>query len=378
MLMTLLTARGESLGKLLESVERNNLTLREMREEMKAQGYEIKEENRLDNTGVEYSPFYRKGAEGIASSELIVTQEFDFPTLYAVRGKAGKSRVNVLEKQYALAARDLMLEAAENYVGLVRVEKVRAHLEEQLANAEKLATAYAKKADEGDATSIDVNRISIQVMQIRKDLLACDGEKAAIEAAIKALNGYESFDSAGAEYPDWAGNTMSVADPGNDAEVALAASEVESSRMEESVAKQQWLPKLTLGYRRNTEMEEASHGFVVGASFPFFTAGNKMKAARARRAAAEVAMDNARHKVAGEVEAALREIEIARSSLLLYDAPLLDETRRLLAKSLELGQITITDYYSELATINERKLDYIELEYEYYRKMCVLYKNQLK
>ena len=40
---------------------------------------------RQEELSVEYSPFFAKGIDGMASSELVVTQGFDFPTLHAAR-----------------------------------------------------------------------------------------------------------------------------------------------------------------------------------------------------------------------------------------------------------------------------------------------------
>lgn len=370
-----LMARSEELGRLLESVERKNLSLRETREEMKATGFELKEQNLPENTSVEYSPFFLRGADGIASSELIVTQEFDFPSLYFARHKSGKSRMAVEQQRYLLQARDILIEAAMNYITLVKLNKVKGLLYSRLATAEKLSESYAKKAAAGDATSLEVNEAKLQVMTLRRMILSNETEISSIQSAIKNLNGYEPFDCEAKGYPAWTLTGASSEGIDSDAEIKLAASEVESSRSEESVARQSWVPKLTLGYRRNTELEEASHGFVVGASFPLFTSSAKMKAAKARKAAAEIGMDNARQKVTAEVDAINTELSIIGRSLSSFDHSLLDETQRLLEKSVDLGQLTVTEYYTELNQLNERRMEYIESEYEYYQKLCVLYKN---
>ena len=122
---------------------------------------------------------------------------------------------------------------------------------------------------------------------------------------------------------------------------------------------------------------KASNGFVVGASFPLFTTSAKVKASKARRAAAEVNMENARLQVASEFETARQELQIIKRSMQEYNPALIDDTQRLLMKSVELGQMTLTDYYTELISLNETKMSYIDLEYEYYRRLCILYRNRL-
>ncbi len=369
--------RADELSGLLKSVDERNLELTGEREQMKAAGYELKEQNTLDNTSVEYSPFFRKGAAGVASSELIVSQELDFPTLFAARGKAGKKQMEALEQKYRLDCRDILIQATESYIELVRLTRVKKALEGQLADAEKLDELFTKKYNAGDATSIELNRIKIQIMDLKRELLANESEIVGVRTTINNLNGYEDYPCGATEYPQWTFSDADLMPLDNDAEVKAAASEVESLRGEENVAKQSWVPKLTLGYRRNTELDEASNGFVVGASFPLFSTSSKVKAAKARKAAAEVEMENTRLKVASEIAATRNDLAIISKSLGLYDVKLIDETERLLNKSVELGNLTITDYYVELATLNERRMTYIELEYEYYRGLCVLYKNTL-
>ncbi len=367
--------KGDELSRLLLSVEKNNLELKAMREELKAAGYDLKEQNRLDNTSVEYSPFFRRGADGIASSELIVTQEFDFPTLYVARGKAGKSQAAYLDRRYDVARRDVQLSVAENYLSLVRLNKIRKLLGEQLMEADKLLSLSEKKSEVGQITSIELNRVKLQIMELKKSLLDTETEALAIKNELNHLNGYEELDCAAMDYPDWKDDKAVNVE--SDASVLAAASGVEAAKQDESVAKQSWVPKLTLGYRRNTEMEASSNGFVVGASFPLFTSSYRVKASKARRVAAEVNMENARLQAEADIENARKELLIIERSLTVYDRKLIDDTQRLLLKSVELGNMTMTDYYVEQSGLYESKMAYIDLEYEYYKRLSVLYKNRL-
>lgn len=372
-----LMVRGDELSLLLESIERENLLLRARREEMKALGFELKEQNLPENTSVEYSPFFRRGAEGIASSELIVTQEFDFPSLYVARDKAAKGKLNSAEREYMVDAREILIEAAMNYLSLVRLNRIRKLLDVRLMNSQNLADSFVKKASVGEATSVDVNTSRLEVMSVQQLILANETEVNSVRSALMVLNGYTPFDFKAENYPDWNFTDGSVVAPDSDAEVLLASSELESGKLEEKVAKQSWVPKLTLGYRRNTELEQASHGFVVGASFPLFTSSSKLKSAKARKAAADINLENARRKVRSEIESVSGELNLLRKSMEVFDIRLLDDTQRLLNKAVELGQMPVTDYFTELSVLNDRRMEYIEIEYEYYVKLCVLYKNKL-
>lgn len=370
--------RADEFSGLMASVERQNLSLKQMREEMKAAGYEIKEQNLPDNTSLEYSPFFRRGAEGIASSELIVTQEFDFPSLYIARNKAGKSKMAMAERQYLVEARNVMIEAALNYINLVKLNKVNHLLKARLDNAQKLSESTTKKFEAGEVTSVEMNTVRMMNVTLGQQILANDADIASVKSALKELNGYEPIVCEAESYPDWTFSEGLSHETESDAEYQLAKSEVENGRMEEKVARQGWVPKLTLGYRRNTELEEASNGFVVGASFPLFSNSAKVKAAKARKAAAEIGMENIRLKVASEIESLKEELSLISKSMSIYDKNLVEDTERLLWKSVDAGRITILEYYNELNLLNERRMEYIDVEYEYYKKLCVLYKNYLR
>lgn len=56
--------------------------------------------------------------------------------------------------------------------------------------------------------------------------------------------------------------------------------ESSAARKQISASKQGWLPKLELGYRRNTESGHPLNGVVVGFSFPLFENRNKVKIAK--------------------------------------------------------------------------------------------------
>ena len=102
-----------------------------------------------------------------------------------------------------------------------------------------------------------------------------------------------------------------------------------------------------------------------------------MKAAKARKAAAAIEAENARVKAENEFENALQEVRLIQRSMSAYNLPLLDETAALLLKSVELGNITYTDYILEIIQLNEKKSAYYDLEFSYYRKLATLYRNSL-
>ena len=69
------------------------------------------------------------------------------------------------------------------------------------------------------------------------------------------------------------------------------------ARKQIAVNKSQWLPKLELGYRRNTESGTPFNGLVVGFSFPLFENRNKVKIAKAQALNIEIGRASCRERV---------------------------------------------------------------------------------
>lgn len=378
-----LYAQSDELSALLKKADDNNLSLQAARQDIAAAGYEISAANTLEATSIEYSPFFRKGASGVASSELVVSQEFDFPTLYAARGKAGKMQREALEKGYATTRRDLLLSVNRTYLDIVGLRRSRKILEERAMIADSLLSLFEKRLDNGYATALDVNRIKMEQMDLKSELLQNETDVRNAVEKLKSLCGDVSgpFEVKAADYPypitSESPESIISAFMENATEIKAARAALLASGEEVKVARQGWIPKLTAGYRRNTELDEASNGFIVGASIPLFSTGKQVKAAAARRAAAQLNLEDAEMTAQTEAKNSLNEFLQLRESLKLTDMNLINGTLRLLRKSVEAGNMSATDYYIESDKIYQKISSYLSIENRLHQSMATLRKNTL-
>ena len=372
---------AQGIDSVLSAIETNNIQLKAMRAEINAATHELKAENSLDGPSIEYSPFFRRGASGVASSEMVVSQEFDFPTLYAARGKSGKLQRNVLDKGLDSSRRDILLNAKLTCLELVYLDRQKEILAEREAVAVELQKLFGKRFDEGEVNILEVNRVKIENMEV---LAAVAENRAAISRArnaLTALNGDIPVDPGEISYPEiplWL-----ISDEGapslteNDTELKAAHASIEAARQEINVSRQGWLPKITLGYRRNTELDEASNGFLVGVSVPIFSNSSKVKAAKSRLVASQLNMDDTRARIANEVTSSLAELKSLHGVISLYDLPLMKKTLALMKKSVELGNMSVIDFYIESDKIYSKIQDYLSLENRYHTLAATLLKNEL-
>lgn len=372
---------SSNLGQVLSEIERNNLRLQAMRLDNKAESHNIDAENRPEATSVEYSPFFRREVSGIASSELVVSQEFDFPTIYGARSKSGQLRKENLNIRYMALRRELLLDAKQKYLDLILLSQNGKILAERMANSDELLALYDKKFRQGDATVIEINKIKMERMNLQTELLQNESDIRNLKSSLSALNADCPLPLDSVDYPDMpplaSYDSFRESVLANDITIKTSQSDVKVAEQELRVTKQGWLPKLSIGYRRNTEIDEASNGFLVGASFNLFSNGSRVKSSRIKKEAAELALDNARI----EAEAELRELydELAKISemLKIYDIGLMNESLRLLRKSVEYGNTPLLDYYTEADQIYLQIETYLSLNNRYHKLMAEIDKNSL-
>lgn len=373
--------KAQNTDSVLKSIENHNKELQATRKSHEASELEIKTGNNLEDLSVEYSPFYRKGANGMASSELVVKQGFDFPTLYAARRKSGKLQQNMLDLQYLALRREILLEAKRNCLDLIFAEKEKALLEMRRSNADELLRLYEKKMEAGDATAIEMNKIKLECMGISTEMARNEAARSMYMQSLVALNGNEPLSFNEKEYPkeitEDSYESVIEKNLSVDLELRMAQAATEVSRQEIKVSKQKVIPKFEVGYRRNTEMKEASHGFLVGASIPVFSSRNKVKAAKAQFAASQMQQESIRIQTESRIRSEYEEMKKLKSTLQTYDIRLMYSTLEILRKAVEGGELSLTEYYTEADGIYRKLQEYIEVENQYYKATASLHKNDL-
>ena len=364
--LTPVPASAVSISEVLHIIESNNLQLRAASADNAAAEAGMRAENTLPPLSVEFSPFFRPGVAGMASSELVVSQEFDFPTLYGSRNRQASLERNALDGATAVERRDLLLDAETQCITLVRLQREAELTANRHATSQTLLEAYEKSLALGRATVLDVNRIRLELQDLELQQLQCSADMAAAVGALRTLNGGAELDLSGLDYERDAMAVFNAeAAEGllqSDASLSAARAEIEAARHNVSVAKSGWLPSLSLGYRRNSEGDEAANGFLVGAALPLVGNSSKTRAAKARLSASELQLEAARDDAESRLNNTLVEIGRMQATLRATDPTLIEETLTLYAKSLEAGQITITEYYQATTGLYDRLQTRITIE----------------
>ena len=375
------SAGAQGIAETLSVIERNNLKLQALKQSALADKMEVQTLNNLDDPTVEYSSFYTSGTSGQASSELEVIQGFDFPTLYAARHKAGRYRQDAIESEYAAARRDVLLAAKLVCIDLIRLRQENSLITQRLECADRLLTLFETRLDEGDVGILEVNRIKMK----RMDMLSAQTANASAHRealqSLLAMNGGLLLEFTADTYPseETAPDMDALMDEvlATDPTLLAAGATVQAARGDISVSRQGWLPRIEVGYRRNTELDEKLHGFLVGGSVPLFSNRKKTRIARAQANSAQLIYDDARLKAQAEVQSQFNELRQLEVTLAVYDLPLMEQTLALLYEAVTAGQISIIEYYAEADDVYAGMLSRIETECGYRKLLAEVYKNRL-
>lgn len=374
-------SQAQTIDDVLRSIEENNKTLQAQRQATQAGKMEIQTRNNLEDPSVEYSPFFAKGVDGMASSELVVTQGFDFPTLYAARRQSGKLQQEVLEHQQQAARREVLLTAKNLCLDLIRLNQENALLTERKRNSDELLKLFEERFEKGDAGILEVNKIKMEQMSIQTEVAQNNAAHRMALQQLLAMNGNLPLEFSADTYPqvepinDY--NTLYNEVMTTNAGLLEADAAVRAATKEVNVNKQSWLPKIEVGYRRNTSVGEKSNGFLVGGSLPLFSNRKKTKIARAQALSAQLQLDDARLQTEAQVQSRFNEMQQLREAMQAYDVTLMHKTLRLLNDAVKAGQLSVIDFYVEAENVYKNLQAYIVLENQYQKLMASIYENRL-
>lgn len=374
------SAKAQDISAVLKSVEQNNMELKARLKGNEAADIENKSQNTLEDLSIEYSPFFQSETSGIASSELVITQGFDFPTLYGARKKAGQLQRNVLDMQYQTARRDILVNAKKLCLDIINYNKQKQLLQERRKNADELLAMFELKFKNGDATSLELNKIKLDRMNLETELVQADTKHANAMQQLQALNGGQPIEVNMTEYPQAPADdevTMYEKAVATDWTVRTAQASVLAAEQDVKVNKQSWIPKFEIGYRRNTEGDNASNGFLIGGSIPLFSSKNKVKIAKARQTEAVMQHANARINAENSARTMINQMKQLKASADAYDVPLMRQTLKLLRTAVENGEISVTEYYVEADNIYKNMITYMDIERQYQDALTEIYKNEL-
>ena len=373
--------QAQSIDHVLQSIEQNNKELQSAMQLTKAQKMENRTANNLPDPTVSYSSFYKNGAGPGHGTEFVASQGFDFPTQYITRNRQADLANEALSKEQLAIRRDILLKAKTLCIDLILLNQEKALMDIRKQNADELEALYAKRLEAGDANILEVNKIKMERMNVQTEVAQNHASHRNALQALLAMNGNMPLEFAETQYPEVKDildfNTLRDEVIASDLDLQALSFATKAADKQVSVNKQDWLPKLEAGFRRNTDTEMSMNGFVVGGSIPLFSNRKKVQIAKAQALSAQLMQEDAQLQVENNLMGLFNEMQQLKEAMNTYDVPLLHKTLDLLKQALKEGQISLIEYFVEAESVYKNLQIRMQLENQYQKVMANIYKNEL-
>lgn len=373
--------QAQGIEQILKSIEQNNKALQSQQQAANAEKMENRTANNLPDPTLNYSSFYSNSAEGGHGTEFVATQGFDFPTQYITRNRQATLQNEAVDMRTRAARRDILLAAKNLCLDLILLNQEKALMDIRLKNADELQVLYEKRLSTGDANILEVNKIKMERMSVQTEVAQNTVAHRTALQSLLAMNGNRALEFAETEYPaveeinDY--NLMCDRVIASDIDLQAASATVRAAEKQVKVDRQGWLPKLEVGFRRNTNSVEAENGFVIGGSLPLFENRKRVKIAKAQAVSAQLARESIREQAEAGLMAQFNEMQQLKAAMQAYDVPLMYRSLQLLKQALEEGQISLIEYFVEAENIYRNLQAYMQVENQYQKVMANIYKNDL-
>ena len=371
-----------SIEQVLRNIETNNKELQANKQLIQSQKLEARTDNNLPDPTLSYAHLWGSKDKSETIGELVVSQSFDFTSLYATRNKLNRLKIGAYDSQADVFRQEKLLQAKELCLDIIMLRQQKQILEERLRNAEELAKMYAKRLQTGDANALETNKINLELLNVKTEVSLNETALRNKLQELSTLNGNLPVVFEESQYPavPFPTDYQILKSEVLSADRTLMALGNESlvARKQIAVNKSQWLPKLELGYRRNTESGTPFNGLVVGFSFPLFENRNKVKIAKAQALNIDLQRDNAALQVESELSQLYREAKTLHASMEEYTRTFRSQQDlALLKQALTGGQISMIEYFVEVSVLYQSHQNYLQLENQYQKAMARIYKSKL-
>ena len=370
------------IDNVLKNIESNNKTLKASQQLNESQKLEAKVGNYLPNPTVELNQLWTDKNTGNNVNEFAVVQSFDFPTVYFNKKKLTKTKANASDYLYATTRQQILLKAQLVCHEIIYLRQQQHLLNNRQKNTALLAALYKQRYDNGDANQLEYNKIVLE--KINADN-ASRRNQAALKAQLEqlqALNGGVEINFSDTRFSNLptlpAFAELENEYINNDPNLKNLSTTAESAQQSIKVSRSLSLPKFDIGYRHNGGSGEKMNGFRIGMSIPLWENRNTVKQAKAQAEYTAFNFEDNKQIVKATLQDLYLQAEALYVSCSEYAQTLsLQRNENILNKALEAGQISMIEYFVEIALLYDSIQNYLDVEKEYHNIVAQLMQYKL-
>jgi cobalt-zinc-cadmium efflux system outer membrane protein len=375
-------SQTKNLEELLNEIEQNNTALKGYQSFVESQQLENKSANNLPDPQLSgyYLPYGDNTTE--AYTEYQISQSFEFPTVYAARGKWNDLKSMEIQTAYAKKRQEVLLNAKEFLIELTFLQKQKTIETDRRSQSKKVFDQIQELFNKEQVGILDLNKAKIAWIQEQFVVEQIDNDIQILLSKLKILNGDKPLDGLSTETIIsteiatlenlWQEKLV------NDPSLQELNANENASLQKVKLEKNKILPSVALGYNYQGVNGNNYSGFYGGLSIPLWSSKNKVKAAQANYEYQQSNTQAITTSLYSQFQETFSRYQLMRSKFIEYQSTMGNlESEDLLFKAYMLGEYSFMDYYVELQFYRNASDKMLQMEKELQLLQAQLLKHEL-
>ena len=375
-------SQNRNLEELLLEIEQNNTELQGYQSYIESQQLENKSTNNLPDP--QLSGYYLPFGDNITDTytEYQISQSFEFPTVYAARGKWNNLRSEQLQTAYTKRRQLVLLNAKVFLIELAFLKKQKGIEAERRSQGKQVFDQIKELYDREQVGILDLNKAKIAWIQEQFVLEQIENDIQILATKLKTLNGDKPLDELSLQIDlpldigsmDNLWQEKLVQDPSL---LELKTNEI-ASLQKMKLEHNKVLPNVAIGYNYQGVNGNNYSGFYGGLSIPIWGSKNKVKAAQANHEYQQSNSQVISTTLYAQFEESFNRYQLMRSKYQEYQTTMGNlESEKLLFKAYMLGEHSFMNYYLELQFYRNAYDKMMQMEKDVHLLQAELLKHQL-
>ncbi|MGE0090708.1 MAG: TolC family protein [Bacteroidales bacterium] len=373
--------KSQTIDDVLKTIESNNQNILAAQKLVESKTYEYRSMVLPEGPSFSYGYFPDNSTVTGPKETFEISQSVQMPCFYRNQSSLSRSLVEQERLSYQQFRQSVLSEAKKLLIESVFLTKMRLILQARLSDAENLFTAFTKRLENGDVNVLEVNKAKLHLLTIQNQLKTIHTQLNSLQLQLNYMNGGQELNVILTEYPviqeidyEQLKNEKQSIDPA----LLAAKMQIESSAKQLKVTKNMQLPSFSLGYAGETVVDERFRGFVVGMSIPIWGARSEIKKANYESQYIILNSQMIESRILSELDQQIEKAKTLKENLKNYSVAIESVNNlELLKKSLDLGEISSIEYFTEISYFYQVYDDYIVAEKDYQLEMNGLLKYKL-
>jgi outer membrane protein TolC len=369
-IMSVSFAYAQSYKDVLKQIGSNNKEIKAYKEYLNSVNIESRINNLPFNPKVEYSFLTGSGIAKGNKQELLISQPFDFPSIYFLKSDIASLQRTANEFRLKEFQKEIIKSAQGLITKMIYYTKRVDELLKRYESADNILKTVQAKFDKGEIGILELNKSKASLSVAKSKLNLAKIELGSIKSEIVNLNGGQSIELNLSDYWKSEYNTdfetlfIELKEADNYYKFLEREKMIYDKHL--SLARSGWLPNFDIGYRQESEPELELKGVRLQMSIPIFENINKVPKAKSELNASELNIQsyNSRFYLEKKI---LFEKSVQLKKSLEEQKELVDFSQlELNKKSYELGHISLTQYYLDNTLYYEIVDSIQDIELQYY------------